>query len=297
MIPSNATPSILFAFMKALTPLLWTAAALVAFAANSILCRTALGGTLIDPGTFTAVRILSGAATLALLVILRGNRSAAIGGDWTSATALVAYAVPFSFAYVHLTAGTGALILFGAVQVTMIVGDLLRGRRPVRREWIGLSAAFGGLALLAWPGVQSPDPFSAGLMAIAGISWGVYSLRGKGATDPLAITAGNFLRSAALVPLLLISSSSLLDVDLRGILLAVISGAIASGLGYAIWYRALRAINATQAAVAQLLVPLLAALGGVAFLGESFTLRLFLSGTVIAGGVALAIVRLPAPKS
>jgi drug/metabolite transporter (DMT)-like permease len=275
--------------------MIWTALALLAFAANSILCRLALRDGLIDPAEFTAIRLLSGAVVLWLIVNFRRPRRSSIGGSWLSAAAMVAYAVPFSFAYLKLSAGTGALILFFGVQATMIAGDILRGRRPKTRERLGLPIALAGLLYLLWPGVHAPEPLAAGLMALAGVSWGVYSLRGKGAVDIVAATAGNFMRGSAIVlPLLLISLPQV-TMTIRGVLLAVASGAITSGLGYVVWYRALRTIDATQAAIAQVLVPLLTAVAGTIFLAEAFSTRLLISGTVIATGVTLALIPIRLP--
>lgn len=273
-----------------MSTLAWTLLALIAFAANSILCRLALGHQLIDPGSFTAVRLLSGSATLWALVRMRKGPRVFATGNWTSAIALALYAVPFSFAYLELTAGTGALVLFGAVQFTMIFGDIRRGRRPDAWEWVGLALALGGLAYLTSPGLEAPDPLAAALMATAGIGWGIYSLRGRGSVDPVAVTTGNFLRGTAIVIPLLVPYLFGSSATMSGLVLASISGAVTSALGYVIWYRALRSLNATQAGIAQLLVPLLAALGGVALLSESFTLRLFISGTVIAAGVVVATI-------
>jgi drug/metabolite transporter (DMT)-like permease len=268
---------------------LLTLAALVAFASNSILCRLALGGGAIDPASFTTIRLVTGAAALTLIAGLRRERPA---GDTLSAAALFLYAAPFSFAYLFLDAGAGALLLFGAVQATMIAAGLRAGERPHRGEWFGLAAALGGLAYLLAPGMRSPSPVGAALMIAAGVAWGVYSLRGRavtGAVSATAATAGNFLRAAPLALLLSLALSSGARGSLRGALLAAASGAIASGAGYAIWYAALRGLTATRAATVQLAVPVLAAFGGVAFLGERVTARLAVSAMLILGGVALAI--------
>lgn len=270
--------------------MIWTVLALMAFAANSILCRMALSERLIDPAEFTVIRVFSGALVLATITGFRRTGPLRIGGSWISAGAMVLYAIPFSFAYLRLSAGIGALILFFAVQVTMIAGDMARGRRPLMREWLGLPVALSGLIFLLWPGVQSPEPWGAGLMTVAGVSWGFYSLRGKDNRDAVALTAGNFMRASLLVIPFLLFSLTGTSVTLRGVMLAIVSGAIASGLGYVVWYRALRSIAATQAAVVQLLVPLLTAIAGVVLLDEAFSLRLLISGTVIAGGVAVAVI-------
>lgn len=269
-----------------------TALALAAFAGNSLLCRAALRPGLIGAGLFTAVRLASGALALALLVALfRGRIRPA--GSWLSALALFAYAAPFSFAYLRLPAGTGALILFGSVQTTMIGVGLLRGERPAPAEWLGLLLALGGLVSLTLPGMTAaPDPAAAALMALAGISWGIYSLRGRRSADPLAATAGNFIRSLLLAaPLLLLVPDEWHGATPRGLLYAALSGAVTSGVGYALWYAALPGLSAHLAAIVQLLVPVLVALAGIALLGESLTLRLAACGAVILGGVALAVFK------
>lgn len=268
-----------------------TALALAAFAANSLLCRAALAQTGIDAATFSTVRLLSGALVLAMIVRWRVSPAGAHGGDWPSALALFAYAFGFSFAYVRLPAAVGALLLFGAVQATMIGWGLARGERLRPLQALGLALACGGLLILLMPGFAAPPPAGAMLMIAAGIAWGVYSLRGRGATDPLAATAGNFART---VPLALLASAllaSMAHADAAGIGYAIASGALASGLGYAIWYTALPSLPAAIAATVQLCVPLLAAGGGILFLGESPTLRLVAASAAILGGVALVVLR------
>lgn len=280
---------------------LWTALALLAFASNSLLCRLALRDTGIDPGSFTAVRLVSGALMLALLVALRAGVRLArasfaelFGGSWLSALALFAYAAAFSWAYVSLPAGTGALLLFGAVQATMILAGLRQGERFTGRQALGLSLALAGLVGLVMPGLQAPPFAGSALMILAGAAWGVYTLRGRGrgrgggGSDPIAATAGNFLRAAPLGLALGIGLWGDTRLDPLGAGYAAISGAVSSGLGYTVWYTALRGLSATRAAVLQLLVPVLAAAGGVFFLAESWTLRLTLTGLAIVGGVALA---------
>ena len=261
-----------------------------AFAGNSLLCRAALKHTAIDPATFTTVRMLSGAFALWLIASMRAGTRVR-GGSWRSALALFAYAGAFSFAYVELSAGTGALLLFGAVQATMILFGLWKGERLNLWQGIGLASALGGLGVLLLPGLSAPPLHGAALMVGAGIAWGVYSLRGKGAGDPLAATAGNFLRA---VPLALISSLVLLAtarVDAAGIAYAIASGALTSGVGYAIWYAALRGLSSTGAATVQLSVPVIAALGGVLVLGEPITLRLLGASIAVLGGIALVVVK------
>ena len=264
---------------------------MIAFAGNSILCRVALKHTVIDPATFTSIRVLCGAIALWLIVSMRGG-SHEQRGSWASALALFSYAAAFSFAYVDLSAGTGALLLFGAVQATMILFGLWKGERLSGWQGIGLAVALGGLVALLLPGVSAPPLGSAIAMVGAGVAWGVYSLRGKGAGDPLAATAGNFLRA---VPFAMILSLVLLTtarVDAEGIAYACASGALTSGVGYAIWYAALRGLKATSAATVQLSVPVIAAIGGVILLGEPLTLRLLGVSIAVLGGIALVVVRL-----
>lgn len=271
-----------------------TALAMLAFAGNSLLCRLALKHTSIDPASFTAIRLVSGALMLWLVVTLKrsvGAQAAAKagGGNWLSAFALFAYAAGFSFAYVSLPAATGALLLFGAVQATMIGHGLWSGERFNRLQWAGLVLAFGGLLSLLLPGLSAPPLLGSALMLTAGLAWGIYSLRGKGAGDPTLVTAGNFLRAvpmALAVSLLMFNNRSM---DTLGFAYALASGALTSGVGYAIWYTALPGLKATQAATVQLSVPVLAALGGIVFLGELLTLRLILASMAILGGIALVI--------
>ena len=264
-----------------------TGAALVAFAANSLLCRAALGPGTIDAAAFTALRLGSGAVVLALLA--RPTTAGRGRGSWASAAALFAYAIAFSFAYRLIPAGSGALILFGSVQATMIGRELARGDRPHRREWLGLVVALVGLLALTSPGLHAPDPRGAALMAVAGVAWGAYSLRGRGATHPLVATADNFARSVPLAILPLLLPLAPLKISAAGVLLAVASGAIASGLGYVAWYAALRELSASRAAIVQLAVPPLAALGAVLLLGETLEARLLLGGAAILGGIAIAL--------
>ena len=263
---------------------------MMAFAGNSLLCRAALKHTVIDPATFTAARMFSGAAALWLIVSLR-TRSRPQGGSWPSAFALFAYAAAFSFAYVDLSAGTGALLLFGAVQATMILFGLWKGERLTGSQGIGLAVALCGLVALLLPGLSAPPLLSAILMVGAGIAWGVYSLRGKGAGDPLAATAGNFLRAVPFAVTLSLALLTMARVDAKGIAYAIASGALTSGIGYAIWYAALRGLKATSAATIQLSVPVIAAIGGVLLLGEPITLRLFGASIAVLGGIALVIVK------
>jgi len=266
-----------------------TALAMMAFAGNSLLCRLALKHTAIDAASFTTLRMISGALMLWLVVRI-SRRSQRGKGSWPSALALFVYAAGFSYAYVSLPAATGALLLFGAVQATMIGHGIWAGERLRQPQVAGLILACGGLVGLLLPGLSAPPLVGTLLMLTAGVAWGVYSLRGKGAGDPTRVTAGNFLRAvpiAAAVSLFMLNGSSL---DNAGFWYAIASGALTSGIGYAIWYTALPALKATQAATVQLSVPVIAAAGGILFLGEPITLRLTLASTAILGGIALVIL-------
>jgi drug/metabolite transporter (DMT)-like permease len=268
----------------------FTALALVAFAANSVLCRIALSQATIDAATFSTIRLTAGAATLLLITVLTRGGAPRVETSWISAAMLFLYAVPFSFAYIRLTTGAGALILFGCVQLTMMSAALWSGERPHPLQWLGLSLALGGLVYLVLPGLAAPSLLGASLMALAGFSWGVYSLRGRGAADPLAQTTNNFVRTVPLVLVVSLFTMPQFHVQREGVLLAVASGALASGLGYVVWYQALRGLTATRAAVVQLLVPILAAVGGVIFLAEAISLRLAVATVIVLGGITLALI-------
>ncbi|WP_275097893.1 DMT family transporter [Sedimenticola hydrogenitrophicus] len=277
-----------------------TALTMLAFAANSLLCRLALGEQAIDAASFTTVRLASGALMLWLIVRLRGAlRTDAEAGpqtdpqhsDWLAAGMLFLYAAAFSFAYITLSAGTGALILFGVVQLTMFFAGLRRGEPFSGLAWIGLTLAMAGLVYLVSPGVTAPEPVGALLMTLAGLGWGIYSLRGRGVANPLHSTARNFLLT---LPLGLLLSLVFLDhfhFNPRGLAIAVTSGAIASGLGYVLWYAALRSLSATGAATVQLSVPVIAAFGGVLLLSEAVTLRLLVASVAVLGGIAIVLTR------
>jgi drug/metabolite transporter (DMT)-like permease len=266
-----------------------TLLALIAFAANSVLCRLALRDGAIDPASFSAIRLATGATTLLLARSRSGGGNRGNAGSWIAASMLFLYAVPFSFAYTKLTTGTGALILFGCVQVTMLAAAWWLGERPHPLQWSGLAVALAGLLVLVLPGLAAPSLSGAALMGIAGVSWGVYSLLGRGAKNPLSQTSGNFLRTVPLVAAVSLLSLPRIHVEVKGALLAVASGAIASGIGYVLWYAALSGLTATRAAVSQLAVPVLTAASGVVFLSEAVTGRLILSSTLILGGIALAL--------
>lgn len=266
-----------------------TLLAMLAFAGNSLLCRVALRHGGIDPGSFTTIRIVSGAAVLWLFLRLRRPRSP-INGSWLSALALFVYAATFSFAYISLSAATGALLLFGAVQITMITYGVWRGEALRPRTLAGLIVAAAGLVGLLLPGLSVPPLSAAALMLTAGVAWGIYSLRGRGGGDPTAITGGNFVRAVLLAFALSLVLMHHARADISGASYAVASGALTSGLGYAIWYSAVRGLSATSAGVVQLSVPVIAALGGIVLLGEPVTPRLLLASTAVLGGIALVIL-------
>jgi drug/metabolite transporter (DMT)-like permease len=271
--------------------LLLTSGALVAFAANSLLARMALGAHTIDPSTYAAIRFGSGAVLLLVLAAAAPRREPLLTGDWSAAAWLFAYAVPFSFAYVSLGTGTGALILFGAVQTTMLAAALASGERIRPTRWVGLALAVAGLVYLVWPGLGGPSVSGSLLMGLAGMAWGVYSLRGRHARAPLTATARNFLYVLPLLcgVALAALAAGAVRITAAGLSLAVLSGGVASGLGYVLWYGALRRLSASRAAIVQLLVPVLASLGGVLVLDEAVTWRLVLSSGLILGGVGLAL--------
>lgn len=266
-----------------------TSIVMIAFAGNSLLCRVALTTTNIDAATFTTIRIVSGAITLFILILL-GQRTRSVGGNWLSAMALFGYAAGFSFAYLELSAATGALLLFGAVQCTMIGYGLMKGERMNLIETMGVFIAVAGLVGLLLPGLSTPPILSAMMMLGAGVSWGIYSLRGRGVSDATRETAGNFVRAIPFALFASIVSLPNMQIDLSGAVYAVLSGAVASGLGYAIWYAVLPLMRATSAATVQLTVPALAAIGGIAFLNESITLQLGLASAAILGGVGIYIL-------
>jgi drug/metabolite transporter (DMT)-like permease len=267
-----------------------TAAAMVAFAANSVLCRLALGAGLIDAASFATVRTVSGAVILGIALLLRSGKPQ-VKPDWRSVITLYLYMVFFSFAYLSLSAGTGALVLFGAVQLTMFVVALRSGEHFSPLSWVGLVLAIAGLVYLVSPGITAPDPLGAGLMAVAGVAWGFYSLVGRSAGDPTEATAYNFILA---VPLVVVTSLAFLgdfQVSPAGAAYAVASGAIASGIGYVIWYAALRGLTATSAATVQLSVPVIAAVGGVMLMSEDVTVRLVVASVTTLGGVALVLTQ------
>jgi drug/metabolite transporter (DMT)-like permease len=269
-----------------------TAAAMIGFAANSLLCRAALRDGAIDAAGCTAIRLATGAAVLVAIVIARRASAGDIAreGTWRSALALAAYAVAFSYAYLEIGAAAGALILFGCVQLTMIIGGLVRGERPTPRQWLGWVVALAGLVVLNAPGLDPPPPEGAALMAAAGIAWGIYSLRGRGITRPLVATAGNFAKSVPIAALLVVVAVATRPyVSATGVALAATSGGIASGLGYSLWYAAVPSLGATRAAIVQLSVPVLTAVAAIFLLDEPLRATIAIGGAAIVGGLALAL--------
>ncbi|SAK62963.1 membrane protein [Caballeronia temeraria] len=270
-----------------------TVIAMLAFAGNSLLCRLALKGTRIDAASFTLVRIASAALVLWIILLARGGLNRDDGrqaGSWASALALIVYAAAFSYAYVRLAAGTGALLLFGAVQATMIGYGIATGERLAARQWLGLLLALAGLVWLVLPGLAAPDPASSVLMIGAGVGWGIYSLRGRGQSDAVAATAGNFLRALPFAVAVSVLAFTGANFDVQGVAYAGASGALTSGLGYVIWYAALKGLKPATAATVQLSVPVITAAGGVLLLGETLTARLAASSVAILGGIALVVL-------
>jgi len=267
---------------------------MIAFASNSLLCRAALKQTSIDAASFTFVRVFSGAVVLWLVTnlrrMIRTTRDVGVGGNWISALALFLYAAGFSFAYVDVAAGTGALLLFGAVQATMILWGLHKGERLRAIQIVGLIVAMTGLVVLLFPGLSAPPLFGSILMLGAGVAWGIYSLRGKREKNPVTATTGNFVRAVPFAAAVSIIFLRWLDLDIAGVIYAIISGAITSGLGYVIWYCVLPSLKAASAATVQLSVPVLAATGGILLLGEPITLRYVLASIAVLGGIALVVV-------
>lgn len=264
--------------------------AMLAFAANSLLCRLALKTTSIDAASFSTVRILSGALLLWLLMQARRAKLAQ-HGSWRGAAALFVYVATFSYAYISLSAGTGALILFGAVQVTMIVAGYIAGERMSKIQLAGLSLAVAGLVILVLPGVQAPSLAGSALMLMSGIAWGMYSLLGRGVPDAILATTGNFIRALPLAIVLVLLASPWARFDGAGVIYAVLSGALASGVGYVIWYRVLREISVITASIVQLSAPVIAAVGGILFLNEVLSLSLLFAAVLILGGIGLVLSR------
>jgi drug/metabolite transporter (DMT)-like permease len=276
----------------------YTAFALMAFAANSVLNRLALGGNTIDASSYIGIRLISGAMALILINDIRKKAFSTLKTAFAEPTIaafapafhLFLYGIAFSFAYRSLSSGTGAFILFGTVQATILSTALIKGERPRLAEWLGLIVAIGGLIYLVLPGLAAPDPLGAFLMVVAGISWGLYTLKGRGVSDPTDATALNFIRSVPMILVVNIFTLRNAHLTTEGVIYALISGVVTSAVGYAVWYTALRGLTTTQSALLQLFVPIIAALGGVIFLSESLTTRLMSAGLMILGGVVLALV-------
>ena len=270
--------------------IIYTTLALIAFAANSVICRLALKDGAIDPGLFTSIRLASGATVLIILVFLsKGRRLEKSKGSWFSAAMLFMYAAAFSYAYVSLETGIGALIVFGVVQITMIAYSLISGYRMNRLEWFGIILALAGFLYLLLPGASAPSLIGFLLMTLSGIGWGIYSIRGKNSKNPLVDTAYNFLRSLPFLIILLYFLFQESSFTTKGLLLALLSGVVTSGIGYTIWYMALRGLNSIQASIVQLLVPVLATIGGVIVLNEVIHARIVISSLLILGGIFLLI--------
>lgn len=267
--------------------ILLTALAMIAFAANSVLARLAFATAGAEPMSYTGIRLASGALTLAILLAARS--SFRIAGSWAGAASLFGYAIFFSIAYILLGAGTGALILFASVQIGILGWAIYRGDRPGLLEWLGLAVALGGLVYLVSPGLVAPSPIGAALMLVAGLCWAAYTLIGRGSSSPLGDTAGNFMRAAPVAVLLIVIAAFTRTITPVAALYAIASGALASGLGYAIWYTVLPALSRTRSAIVQLTVPAIAAAGGVVFIGEPVSARLLIATAAILGGVAVAL--------
>ncbi|CAA6820193.1 MAG: Permease of the drug/metabolite transporter (DMT) superfamily [uncultured Thiotrichaceae bacterium] len=269
-----------------------TGLALIAFAANSVLCRLALDNEAIDAASFTVIRLLSGTIVLLLIISITTQNTTGTSrkGSWTASFMLFLYAATFSYAYISLDTGTGALILFGSVQITMILLSLISGTRLHLLEWAGVVIAFVGFIYLILPGVSTPSFVGFILMTVAGIAWGIYTLQGRSSKNPLMDTAYNFLRTTPLVVLLALFTLNSMNYSYEGIVLALLSGGITSGIGYTIWYVALGGLSSTQAAVLQLSVPVIAALGGVIFVSEAITFRLTISTALLLGGILIVVL-------
>ncbi len=277
--------------LNTLKTIVFTGIALFAFAGNSVLCRLALGDEVIDAPSFTVIRLLSGIVVLvALLTVTKGDKKTLSKGSWLASILLFVYAVTFSFAYISLDTGTGALILFGTVQLTMILASVAFGSKLHFSEWLGVLIAFSGFVYLIIPNLTTPSFAGFFLMVIAGIAWGGYSLKGRGSINPISDTAYNFIRTIPFVILLIVLSLRDAHLSSLGILLAILSGAIASGIGYVVWYIALRNLSIIQASVVQLLVPIIAAIGGTFFINEIISLRLVFSSIMVLGGILLVII-------
>ncbi|ENM5855243.1 DMT family transporter [Vibrio mimicus] len=272
----------------------YTVIALIAFAANSVLCRIALKDDVIDASSFTAIRLLSGVFMFLVLLSFKAKQSASTPdkkmGNWKTALMLFIYAIAFSYAYISLDTGTGALVLFGAVQLTMIATSVFKGKRLHISEWLGVLISFSGLAYLVYPTLTTPSLSGFILMGLSGIAWGMYTSVGRGSIDPMRDTAFNFKCTVPLVVVLVLITFPVINISFYGVVLAVISGALASALGYTIWYIALRGLSEVEAAVVQLSVPVIAAIGGVLFVSESISIRLVIACILVLGGIFTVLI-------
>ncbi len=276
----------------------YTVIAMLAFAGNSVLCRLALAGQEIDAGSFTVIRLLSGAVTFLFLLNFSGKTKPILNyGSWSASFMLFVYAATFSFAYLMLDTGTGALILFGIVQLTMITANLIAGIKMRMIEWSGVILSIAGFVYLVLPQVSQPSIIGTFLMAIAGVAWGIYTLLGKTSREPLLDTASNFIRTLPLLVILALASLSIIDISSFGIVLAVVSGVFASALGYALWYKVLKDLTTVEASVVQLSVPVLAAVGGLLFTEEPITLRLVFASMLVLGGISLIVLNKHKPAT
>jgi len=266
---------------------------MIAFAANPLICRLALGQQLIDAASFTSVRIVAGAVTLALIMLPRWRSRRRFSVNWWSVATLFIYMVFFSFAYRSVSASTGTLLLFAAVQFTMFIVAIRDGEYLTMLSWLGFSLAVIGVIYLVSPGVTSPDPLGAFLMIVAGVAWGGYSLLGRSAADPLESTAINFICSVPLATVVALVFMDGIYYTHAGMILAAVSGALASGLGYAVWYAALKSLTASRAATVQLSVPTIAAFGGIVFLSEPISVRLIVASALTLGGIAIVLTQRP----
>ena len=274
-----------------LQTILLTTLTMISFASNSLLNRLALGQNTIDAITYTTIRLVTGAIMLFIIASFqRRNGQTFLRGSWLSAAFLFLYAITFSFAYTRLTTGTGALILFGSVQITMLFVALRNGEHPQPLEWLGLILALGGLVYLVFPGLSAPSLFGSTFMMTAGIAWGFYSIRGRGSQNPLADTAGNFLYAVPMILIVRALPINQIHITAHGTILATLSGAFASGVGYVLWYAALRGLTTTRAAIVQLSVPMIAAWSGVLLLSEKVSTRLLFAGILILGGIGLSVL-------
>jgi len=277
--------------VQAFKVFLYTSIALIAFAGNSVLCRLALGDEAIDAASFTSIRLLSGIVVLlAIFGFMNRGKTNIAKGSWKGAFFLFAYAITFSYGYITLETGIGALVLFGSVQISIILINMFKGNKLHAMEWLGTFVAFAGFVYLIFPSLATPSAVGFGLMTMAGVAWGFYTLAGKGSNNPLGDTTYNFLRTLPFVLILVLFTFNDASLSTEGIWLAILSGSLASGIGYAIWYVALGSLSAIQAAVVQLLVPVIAAVGGVVFASEEITMRLVIASIVVLGGIMIVIL-------